>query len=135
MEPSVTHAAADIILANEPRAYREVIAGTLRALHPGLAIAVLEPAELLPRLRRARPALVIHSEVAPTAEIGAPALVQLYPDGAGHAVVDLVGQRTIVADFALDDLLALIGRLLPSISRGIGLDQDGTEPSPSAVPA
>ncbi len=112
MEQRAGHTDPDIILANEPRAYREVIAGTLRALHPRLAIAVLEPAELLPRLRRARPALVIHSEVDPGLEIGAPAVL-LYPGGAGHAVVDLAGQSTTVPDFALDDLLALIGRLFP----------------------
>jgi excisionase family DNA binding protein len=113
MEQRAGHTGPDIILANEPRAYREVIAGTLRALHPGLAIAVLEPAELLPRLGRARPVLVIYSKPEPAVALGAPASVQLYPDGAGHAVVNLAGQHTVVADFALDDLLALIGRLLP----------------------
>ncbi len=118
MEQRAAHADPDIILANEPRAYREVIAGTLRALFPRLAIAVLEPAELLPWLRQTRPALVIHSQVDPAAESGTPASLQLYPSGAGHAVVDLGGQRTTVVDFALDDLLALIGRLLPLASEG-----------------
>ncbi len=125
MEPCAAHAGPDIILANEPRAYRDAIAGALRCLHPGLAIAALEPAELLPRLRCARPALVIYSEVDPAVELGAPASVQLYPGGAGHAVIDLAGQRTTVADFALDDLLALIGRLLSPAPAGSMALPDG----------
>ena len=131
MEQRAAHADPDIILANEPRAYREVIAGTLRALHPRLAIAVLEPTELLPRLRRARPALVIHSEADPAVALRVPASVLLYPGGLGHAVVDLVGQRIAVMDFALDDLLALIGRLLPADADP---GHDGAEGPPSAVP-
>jgi hypothetical protein len=120
MEQGAAPTDPDIILANEPRAYRDVIAGTLRVLHPQLAIAALEPAELVPQLRRTRPVLVIYSEPDPALELRVPAAVQLYPGGAGHAVVDLAGLRTTVADFELDDLLALIGRLLLPASEGGG---------------
>ena len=104
-----------IILANEPRAYRDVIAGALRHLHPRLAVTTLEPAELVPHLRRAGSSLVIYSEPDPAVEAGAPAWVLLYPGGANHSVISLDGRRTTVADLQFHDLLALVERALPAI--------------------
>jgi hypothetical protein len=112
-QPGAPAGLPDIFLANEPRAYREVLASTLHCLHPRLTIVVLEPAELLPRLRQVRPALVVYSDADPVVEAAAPASVLLHPAGAGHSVVVLAGCRTTVADFQLDDLLGLVGCLLP----------------------
>ncbi len=113
MAQSAAQADPDILLANEPRAYREVLAAALGCLHPQLTIAVLEPADLVPQLRYTRPVLVIYSEADPVVEASAAARVQLHPGGAGHSVVALAGQAATVADFQLGDLLALVGRLLP----------------------
>ena len=52
-----------ILLANEPRSYREVIAGTLRHQRPQWSIADVEPEELPAHLGRCARPFVIASRL------------------------------------------------------------------------
>jgi hypothetical protein len=102
-----------IIMANEPRAYREAIAATFRALRPGLAIAAVEPDELdghLARLDGGLRWLVVHSRCGATMPAAVVAWALLYPGGEGHATVSGGGRQATIADVQLDDLLALLDR-------------------------
>ncbi len=102
-----------IIMANEPRAYREVMAATFRALRPHLAIATAEPDELGRELvgpagctRR----LVVHSRRTATVPDGVAAWVLLYPDGDDTATVSIAGRQTTTPHAEMDDLLAIFDR-------------------------
>ena len=51
-----------VLLANEPRAYRESIAQVFRQLRPNLEVITAEPDELEDRVLRLAPEMVIFSE-------------------------------------------------------------------------
>jgi hypothetical protein len=70
-----------IIVANEPRAYREALAGVLAARSPRDEVTVAEPAEIDQLLRRWIGALVICTKVQPIVTELAGAWVQLGVDG------------------------------------------------------
>jgi hypothetical protein len=108
-----------VLLANEPRAYREVLAAALQAARAHVAVAVVEPAGLAgalagaPAGAPARPAgvapqLVVCSRLPEPPPAGPLAWVVLYPDGGPQAVLRLGGQQTTVAGLDFDDLLALV---------------------------
>ncbi len=97
-----------VVLANEPRYYREVLAAALRELRPGLEVVEVEPG-CLDAAVAAHPArLVVCSAALAALQAGAPAWVLLYPDGADHAVVCLDGDETVVPGFGLEDLAAAV---------------------------
>ncbi|MDP9374541.1 MAG: hypothetical protein M3Q65_19240 [Chloroflexota bacterium] len=104
-----------IILANEPRAYREVIAAACWRLRPQLAVTVVEPDELDARLRhrgRDERWLVVHSRPSPAVEAGSFAWVRFAPDGEPGATVGLAGHRATLAVVGLDNLLAILDEVV-----------------------
>lgn len=110
-----------IILANEPRAYREVIAAACGRRRPQLTVIAVEPDELDARLRhrgRAERWLVVHNRPSPAVEVGSFAWVRLAPDGEPGAVVGLAGRRATLAAVGLDDLLAIIDEVV-ALARAI----------------
>ena len=97
-----------VILANEPRYEREVLAAALCALRPGIDVVGLTPDRLDGALAALRPQLVVCSEATTAVRAHAPAWVLLYPDDAAHAVVCLDGEERVVSGFGLADLTAAI---------------------------
>jgi hypothetical protein len=97
-----------IVVANEPRAYREVIAAALRALRPELSVATTEPCGLDAAIVSLRPHFVLCSRLTEVVETRAPGWVVLYPDGAARVVIGLTGRRSMAADIELSDLLAIV---------------------------
>jgi hypothetical protein len=84
-----------IVVANEPRAYREVLGAALGVLRPQATILVSEPGQLEEVIERFTPHLVVCSHLV----TGMPlAWVVLDPD----APAERMGQ------FGLDDVLALV---------------------------
>ncbi len=121
-----------IILANEPRTYREVIAAACRCLRPHLEVTIVEPAELDARLRhrgRDERWLVVHSRPSPTVEAWCFAWVRFAPDGEPGAMVGLAGQRTTHPTVGLDDLLAILDE-----AATLARDTPHPTPSPPANP-
>jgi hypothetical protein len=59
-----------VLVANEPRVYREALAGALAALRPEASVVAVEPAELDGMVVRTRPDLVFCSSLAPAVEAG-----------------------------------------------------------------
>ncbi len=102
----------ELLIANEPRAYREAIAGAVGVLRPHLRTIVLEPGDLEAALRRGRPRLVICSNLTSTVQAHAPSWILLYPDGGRHAVTSISGQEGILPAPAFADLLAFLDSVL-----------------------
>ena len=99
-----------ILLANEPRAYRDVISGTLGVLYPDFEILTAEPKELGEELLRSSPHLVICSRITPIIEANAPVWIELYPGHTSGAVVDLRGEREAIPEMNFERLLSTIDR-------------------------
>jgi hypothetical protein len=98
------------LVANEPRVYREALAGALAALRPAASVVAVEPAELDGMVVRTRPDLVFCSSLAPAVEAGGWAWTLLYPDGAPRVETSVNGERAVVADLGRAAALALIDR-------------------------
>lgn len=97
------------MLANEPGLYREVISSTLEELRPGVEIFTADPCDLEMEFSRLLPHLVVCSRTPKLVELGAPVWVELYPDGATHAVVkDVDGSRKILPRIDFDTLLSIL---------------------------
>jgi hypothetical protein len=101
-------AAPTVLLANEPRAYREALAAAVRLRCPAAVVRELDAADLDAAVARERPDLVVCSAASAAVEAGAPAWVLLYPGGARAAVVAAAGRVRVLPDLALDDLLGLL---------------------------
>lgn len=100
-----------ILVANEPRAYRDALAATLRALRPQVEALAVEPAELDGAVERLAPDLVICSWASETVRARAWAWVVLYPGGSEQAVVALGGRCQELRYVDLAAILALVDEL------------------------
>ena len=99
-----------ILVANEPRAYREAIAHAIQALKPGAEVIAVEPAALGFEIKRLTPQLVICSRVTPAVEEGVPAWIELYPEYESLARLSIGGKRLTVVGIKLEDLLSAVER-------------------------
>ena len=98
-----------ILLANEPTIYREVISAALKELRPSVEIFTAEPEDLEREFLRLLPQLVICSQLTKRVELDEPVWVELYPDGASHAVLSsLDGRRTTLTGMDFDTLLSIL---------------------------
>jgi hypothetical protein len=70
-----------IIIANEPRSYRDALAGVLEQARPGDGVISVDPDQIEQALRRWPGALVVCSEVSTVVDQLAGAWVQLGEDG------------------------------------------------------
>ncbi len=100
-----------VLLANEPRAYREAMAGALEHLCPGTEIIVVEPDELDEQIRNLNPHLVMSSQPVRSLEDHPLPHVLLYPEGESKALVSIDGQQTTIVNVELEDLLLVIDRV------------------------
>ena len=101
-----------VLLANEPRSYRQAMAGALRALRPCLEVAETEQAALDLELRRSVPQLVICSRATPAVQGAAPAWVELYTDHGPFSYVVIGEERSTVSEIELADILLIVDRAL-----------------------
>ena len=97
-----------ILLANEPLAYREVIAAALLALRPQHEVFIVAPEELDSEVTRLAPQMVVCSRFSAVVQAIALAWVMLYPDGASHAVVSIAGASRTVGDIEFNSILSIV---------------------------
>lgn len=97
-----------VLLANEPRSYRQAIAHVLRTLRPDLEVDETEQASLDRELRRSVPHLVICSHATPTVRGNAPAWVELYTDDGPLSTVVIGKERSTVSGIDLTDILRIV---------------------------
>lgn len=100
-----------LLVANEPQAYRQAIAGTVGQLRPDVEVVVTSPSDdLESRVVCLVPDMVICSQLTPAIEGSLGAWVLLYPEGETKTVICIGGERTSSADLEFDELLAAIDR-------------------------
>jgi hypothetical protein len=97
-----------VMVANEPRSYRETIAYALAELRPDIEVLVVEPEDLEEELLRVSPHLVVCSRVTKLVEREAPAWIELYPDFGPESVVAIDGQMSIYPDMDLEAVLSIV---------------------------
>lgn len=99
-----------VLLANEPRAYRESIAQVFAHLRPGVEVMTAEPDELTERVLSHGPVMVVCSEATGVVRERVPFWVELYPGYESRSVVSLEGRRSTIEEIELSDLLAVLDR-------------------------
>ncbi len=101
-----------LLVANEPRAYRQVIAATVGKLRPDVEVVVTAPSDDLDNsVVCLLPDMVICSRLTAAIERSLHAWVLLYPEGETSSVMNIGGNRTTSADLEFDELLAMIDQV------------------------
>ena len=108
VEAMASDGSTRVLVATEPRAYRETIAAALRGLRPSVEVVVAEPDELDAALACHRPHLVLCSRCAEAIGARLLAWVELYPGGMTRAMVNVAGRQTTFDDLPFDRLLAVV---------------------------
>lgn len=97
-----------ILIANEPRFYREVIAAGLKLQRAHIDVTAVDPADLAADVARLQPQLVVCSRLTDTIVAASPAWVLLPLDDRDAVVINLDGQRTTSGPIEFHDLLSVI---------------------------
>lgn len=100
-----------VLIAIEPRSYREVIGLAIEELRPHLRVEVVEPGTLQSEVSRLRPDLVFcdgPDTVFRSAEISTRAWVEFRPYAATQAKVCLGDECSEIEDVNLDDILSVV---------------------------
>lgn len=100
-----------VLIAIEPRSYREVIGLAIEEMRPHLRVEVVEPGTLQSEVSRLRPDLVFcdgSDTASRSAGTGAKAWVEFQPYAATQATVCLGGELTEIEDVDLDDILSVV---------------------------
>ena len=100
-----------VMVANELRSYRQILARAISMARPGVEVVVVAPALLKTEVLRFEPDLVVCSCARPAVEAGTRAWVELYPDHGPVSVVCVDGLRSVVQNMELDDILGFIDRV------------------------
>ncbi len=106
-----------ILMANEPRSYREVMATILQELVPNVEASLAEPEALDREVARLAPDLVICSQATQTVHNAGLSWIALYPEGSNHPVISVRGRRWRVLKPTLDDVFAVIDEVRRPLSR------------------
>ena len=102
--PHKTH----VLVVNEPRSYREVIAESVRSLRPDIEVLAAGPEELDDLVSHFPPDIVVCSQALPAVRENAQVWIELYPEHAAHSIVSFHGKPSIVEDIQLSDILDVI---------------------------
>jgi hypothetical protein len=97
-----------VVLANEPRAYRESIAQVFRQLRPNVEVMTAEPEELEDRVLRLAPEMVVFSEATGLVRERVPVWVELYSEYGPRSVVGVGEERSTIEEIQLSDLLCVV---------------------------
>ena len=108
-----------LVVANDPRTYRETIATAIQRLRPDLDVIVVDPAGLADQVELWRPHMVISSVPLARAADCPLCSVALYPAQKTQVVVTLAGQQTWARDIDLAELLAVIDRTAALVGMGL----------------
>jgi hypothetical protein len=98
-----------VLIANDPRAYRETIAVAIGMLCPDLRVIVVDPENVDEFVTEYAPQVVLCSRLTPLVETQVPTWAVLYPDGSENALVHIDGRRTRVQNIELNGIVRLVG--------------------------
>lgn len=97
-----------LLMANEPRAYREVIAEAVRGSRPRVEVKTVEPGELESSVSAFEPDMVICNDATPPVRKAVPVWLELYPDFASDSVVSVDGRVSTLENIQFSDILSII---------------------------
>ena len=103
-------ATLSVLLANEPRAYRDTLAVALRILRPDVELIVVDPEQLDEAVVAHAPTMVVCSRLTSSVETQVPSWIVLQTEakGAMNALSSVVGKRTAIHEIDLDELVRVI---------------------------
>jgi hypothetical protein len=99
-----------VLMANEPRAYREGIAAVISQLRPAVDVETVEPEALDESIKRYVPDMVICSEATETLKGRVRVWVELYPENGAISVASIGGRRMEYTEIQLPDLLSIVDK-------------------------
>jgi hypothetical protein len=99
-----------VLMANEPRAYREGIAAVIGQLRPAVEVETVEPNALDDSIERCVPDMVICSKATETLKGRVRVWVELYPENGTISVANIGGRRTEYTEIQLPDLLSIVDK-------------------------
>jgi hypothetical protein len=99
-----------VIIAIEPRSYRQVIGKAIQALRPHLEVVVLEPDTLRAGVERLDPELVFADLPNTLVPTGRAAWVEFRPYEEPPVRICLAGRRWELEAVELDDLLSIVDK-------------------------
>lgn len=99
-----------LLMANEPRAYREVIAEAVRDLRPEVDVMTVEPEELDGAISDFGPDMVICSVATETVKRSVLVWVELYPEFNPRSVISVKDETSQIEEIQLADLLSVVDR-------------------------
>ncbi len=99
-----------MLMANEPRAYREGIAAVIGQLRPTVEIETVEPSALDDSIDRFSPDMVICSKATEVLKERVRVWVELYPENGALSVANIGGRRTEYTEIQLPDLLSIVDK-------------------------
>lgn len=111
-----------VIIAIEPRSYRQIIGRAIQALRPHLEVIVLEPSTLRAGVERLEPELVFADGPNTLAPTRRSAWVEFRPYEEPPVRICLAGRRWEMEEVELDDLLSIVDQTeeLSRTTRNLG---------------
>jgi hypothetical protein len=106
-----------ILFANEPRTYRQAMAGAIEKLRPQDEVVVAKPEQLDEQVERLRPHVVICSRVSPTVRRIAHSWVELYPNHGELSYVSVGGEVSEVSGLDFEALLSVLHLTVAALAR------------------
>ncbi len=97
-----------VLIAIEPRSYRQVIGRTIQSLRPHIEVVVLDPDTLEAGVARLDPDLVFADRPDASAPTGRPAWVEFRPYEEPPARARLAGRSWELSEVDLSDLLSIV---------------------------
>ncbi len=101
-----------VLVANEPRSYREAIAFVFRALRPSIRVIEVEPGNLDREVERLKPELVVCCNLTTKVAELSPAWVILFPEGNPVGMICTAGELSTVTNIELDNLLSVVDQVV-----------------------
>lgn len=97
-----------VLIANDPRAYRETIAVAIGMLCPDASVIVVDPDKLDESISEHKPEVVLSSHLTPLMESRVTTWAVLYADGEESALVQIDGRRKAVSNLELTGIVRLV---------------------------
>ena len=97
-----------VLVAVEPRMYREVLVVALRQRRPRIEVILADPAALDRMVERCEPDVVVCSRTTSLVQEIAVSWVQVTANDGLEAEVSVGGRHSAISDLGIEDLLAVV---------------------------
>ncbi len=104
----------DVLIANELKLHREVLAYSFRAQRPDIEVRVVPHDDLELVICELRPLVVICSATHTALSTCSPAWIALYPDDRDEAVIHINGVRRVIPNASIHQLIAVMDEVRAS---------------------